>query len=232
MSSEFKKKNFDLNNLEENVNPFNKAQWYRLMKWKEKVEGTGNRNLDYAFDLISGLCSRLDLSDNVRDKSIDVYDDCVDAGILTGRSIEGLVPATVYVALRLEKEVRTSAEVSEAGKVTDKELLRTTRVICKELSVRLPLVSPVDFVPRFSEALKVSDDVVNRCYELLEDCEVVGLCNGPSPTSLCGVCLYIACNECGERRTQRDVGEVVGVTDVTIRNNLKNVRKLLELDSV
>lgn len=231
MSNEFKKKTFDLNNLEENVNPFNKAQWYRLMKWKEHVESTGNRNLDYAFDLISGLCSRLDLSDKVRDKSIDVYDECVEKGILTGRSIEGLVPATVYVSLRLEKEPRTSSEVSEAGKLTDKELLRTTRVICKELNIRLPLISPNDFVPRFSKALKVSEEVSNRCYELLEDCEVVGLCNGPSPTSLCGACLYIACNECEERRTQRDVSEICGVTEVTIRNNLKNIRKLLELDT-
>lgn len=232
MSNEFKKRSFDLNNLEDNVNPFNKAQWYRLMKWKQNVESTDNRNRDYAFDLITKLCSRLELSDTVCDKSENIYKQCVDAGILTGRSIEGLVPATVYVGLRLEKEVRTSAEVSEAGKVTDKELLRTTRVICKELDIRLPLLSPNDFVPRFSKALNVSDGVVSRCYELLEDCEIVGLCNGPSPTSLCGACLYIACNECGERRTQRDVGEVCGVTDVTIRNNLKNMRKLLELDNI
>ena len=227
--NDLKKKSFDLENLEDNVNPFNKAQWYRLMKWKEVVESSGNRNLDYAVDLISQLCSRLDLDNTVVDECVDIYDRCVDEGVLTGRSIEGLVPATVYVGLRLEGVARTSAEVSEAGKVTDKELLRTTRVICKTLGVRLPLLSAKDFVPRFSDSLGVGDDVRVRCYELLEDCEVAGLCNGPSPTSLCGVCLYLACLECGERRTQRDVGEVCGVTEVTIRNNLRNVKRTLDL---
>ena len=224
-----KKRSFDLEHLDGNVDVFNKAQWYRLMKWKEVVESSGNRNLDYAVDLIGQCCSRLDLDSNVRDECIDVYDGCVDAGVLTGRSIEGLVPATVYVGLRKLGVARTSAEVAEAGKITDKELLRTTRVICKELGIRLPLLSPKDFVPRFSESLGVSEDVVNRCYELLEDCEVAGLCNGPSPTSLCGVCLYISCLECGERRTQRDISEVCGVTEVTIRNNLKNVKSTLDL---
>ena len=227
--NDLKKKSFDLENLDENVDVFNKAQWYRLMKWRESVESSGKRNLDYAVDLISQLCSRLDLDDSVCDEAVDVYDACVDKGVLTGRSIEGLVPATVYVGLRKLNVARTSAEVSEAGKVTDKELLRTTRVVCKELGIRLPLISPKDFVPRFSEALEVSDDVVARCYELLDDCEVAGLCNGPSPTSLCGVCLYISCLECGERRTQRDVGEVCGVTEVTIRNNLRNVKSTLDL---
>lgn len=230
MSDDLKKKKFDLNKIEDNVNPFNKAQWYRLMKWKETVESTGNRNLDYAFDLIDTLCARLELSRGIRDKCEDIYDECVEKGILTGRSIEGLVPCSVYVALRLEGIARTSSEVAEAGKITDKELLRTTRVICQTLNIRLPLLYPKDFVPRFSKALDVSEEVVNRCYELLDDCDAVGLSNGPSPTSLCGVCLYIACNECDERRTQRDVGEVCGVTDVTIRNNLKNVRKVLELN--
>lgn len=227
--NDLKKKSFDLDNLDGNVDVFNKAQWYRLMKWREVVESSGNRNLDYAVDLIGRVCSALDLDDSVRDVCVDVYDDCLVKGVLTGRSIEGLVPAAVFVGLRMLGVARTSAEVSEAGKVTDKELLRTVRVVCKELDIRLPLLSPKDFVPRFGESLGVSEDVLSRCYDLLDDCEVAGLCNGPSPTSLCGVCLYIACLECGERRTQRDIGEICGVTEVTIRNNLRKVKSTLNL---
>ena len=55
------------------------------------------------------------------------------------------------------------------------------------------------------------------------------MCNGPSPASICAVCLYVACLECSERRTQRDIGEVCGVTDVTIRNLLKKVKDKLDV---
>lgn len=223
------KKSFDLVDLDSNVSVFNKAQWYRLMKWKEVSEGSGNRNLDYAHELLGGFCVRLELDDGVRDKIFGVYDECFDKGLLKGRSVEVLLATCVFVGLRLEGAVRTSAEVAEVCKVSEKLILRNARVVCKELGVRLPLFSPKDFAPRFCDGLGVSDIVRTRVFELLDDCEVAGLCNGPSPASVCAVCLYVACLECGERRTQRDVGEVCGVSDVTIRNLLKKVKGSLDI---
>lgn len=226
---EVKLKKLDLDDVESNVNPFNKAQWYRLMKWKDARDGTGNRNLDYAFEKLSLFCGKLDLDDDTCEHVCDVYSDCISEGVLTGRSIELLMASALFVGLRLDGMVRTSSEVAEVCKVKDRDILRTSRVICKKLGVRLPLLTPNDFVPRFSEALGVGDDVVGRTYELLEDCEVAGLSNGPAPNSLCAVCLYVACVECGSRKTQRDIGEVCGVTEVTIRNHLKKLREVLGL---
>ena len=76
----------------------------------------------------------------------------------------------------------------------------------------------------------MSDTVKDKCFELLEDCEMVGLLNGRSPSAMAGVCLYLACSICEERRTQRDVAEVAGVTEVTIRTRLRELRKVLELE--
>ena len=224
-----KKKSFDLVELDSNVSVFNKAQWYRLMKWKDDKINTGIRNLDYAFESLSGFCTRLDLDDSVKNRVVDVYDECFEHGLLKGRSVEVLMGTCVYVGLRLEGVARTSSEVAEVCKITEKEILRTTRIICKELNIRLPLVSPKDFIPRFCNSLGVSDIVQTRALELVEDCEVAGLCNGPSPASICAVCLYVACLECSERRTQRDIGEVCGVTDVTIRNLLRKVKDKLDI---
>jgi len=230
--NDFKLRKLDLDDVDGNVNVFNKAQWYRLMKWKDKVEeSSGNRNVDYALDLVNSFSVKLGLDGVVRRRIYSVYSGSVDAGVLTGRSIEGVVGASVYVGLRLEGVVRTAEEVSEVCKVSYKDLLRTSKLICKKLGVRLPLLSPKDFVPRFCDSLGiVDDDVVLKAYELLDDCEVVGLCNGPAPNSLAASCLYLACLGCGVRKTQRDVGEVCGVSEVTIRNNLRKIRKTLELD--
>lgn len=230
-SNDFKLKKLDLSNIDGNVDVFNKAQWYRLMKWRDSVEASsGNRNVDYAFELISNYSVKLGLDESVRGRIYSVYSGSVDAGVLTGRSVEGIVGASVYVGLRLDGVVRTAEEVSEVCKVSYKELLRVSKLICKELDVRLPLLSPKDFVPRFCDSLGVGDDVMSKAYELLDDCEVVGLCNGPAPNSLAASCLYLACVDCGVRKTQRDIGEVCGVSEVTIRNNLRKIRKTLELD--
>ncbi|EQD48835.1 Transcription factor TFIIB, cyclin-related domain protein, partial [mine drainage metagenome] len=41
--------------------------------------------------------------------------------------------------------------------------------------------------------------------------------------------IYIASLQCGERRTQREVAEVAGVTEVTIRNRYKELTEKLNL---
>jgi transcription initiation factor TFIIB len=42
--------------------------------------------------------------------------------------------------------------------------------------------------------------------------------------------LYIASVLCGERRTQREVADVAGVTEVTIRNRYKELAEKLDID--
>jgi transcription initiation factor TFIIB len=54
-----------------------------------------------------------------------------------------------------------------------------------------------------------------------------GITSGKDPTCIAAAALYIASIMEGERRTQREIGEVAGVTEVTVRNRYKElVRKL------
>ena len=49
------------------------------------------------------------------------------------------------------------------------------------------------------------------------------------PTGVAAAALYIASVLLGERKTQRDVAEVAGVTEVTIRNRYKELTEQLEM---
>lgn len=44
--------------------------------------------------------------------------------------------------------------------------------------------------------------------------------------------MYIASGPCGERRTQREVADVAGVTEVTIRNRYKELAMKLDITLV
>jgi transcription initiation factor TFIIB len=44
--------------------------------------------------------------------------------------------------------------------------------------------------------------------------------------------IYIASVLCGERRTQRDVAEIAGVTEVTIRNRYKELANKLDINII
>ena len=62
---------------------------------------------------------------------------------------------------------------------------------------------------------------------LLKISTVVG-CSA-NPTSVAAAAIDISSVQCGERRTQREVAEVAGVTEVTIRNRYKELTEKLNL---
>jgi len=51
---------------------------------------------------------------------------------------------------------------------------------------------------------------------------------GREPTGIAAAALYFASVLLGEKKTQRDVAEISGVTEVTIRNRYKELSENLE----
>ncbi|MCJ2534384.1 MAG: transcription initiation factor IIB, partial [Candidatus Thermoplasmatota archaeon] len=68
--------------------------------------------------------------------------------------------------------------------------------------------------------------------EILKKAANEELTSGRGPTGLAAAALYIATILCGERRTQREVADVAGVTEVTIRNRYKELAEKLDIDII
>jgi transcription initiation factor TFIIB len=68
--------------------------------------------------------------------------------------------------------------------------------------------------------------------ELLKQIAEQELASGRGPTGMAAAVLYIASVLCGERRTQREVAEVAGVTEVTIRNRYKELAEKLDIEII
>ena len=52
---------------------------------------------------------------------------------------------------------------------------------------------------------------------------------GKDPMGLAAAALYVACVMLGESKTQKDVAEAAGVTEVTIRNRYKGLKTVLNI---
>ena len=55
------------------------------------------------------------------------------------------------------------------------------------------------------------------------------LTSGRGPTGIAAASLYVAALINNEKRTQREVADIAGVTEVTIRNRYKELLKKLKL---
>jgi transcription initiation factor TFIIB len=90
--------------------------------------------------------------------------------------------------------------------------------------------NPTDYIPRFSSSLELSPETQSRSIEIIELCQEAELTSGRGPTGIAAASLYVAALINGEKRTQREVADVAGVTEVTIRNRYKELLIELKLE--
>src|SRR5438034_228532 len=143
------------------------------------------------------------------------------------RAIEGVVAASLYAACRQCNVPRTLDEIANSSRVGRKEIGRTYRFMTRELKLKLMPTKPQDYVSRFCSELKLTGEVQSRAVEILKEAQDKELTSGRGPTGVAAAAIYIASILCNERRTQREVADVAGVTEVTIRNRYKELTEKL-----
>ncbi len=212
----------------------NRAQLFRLRKWQRRIRisNATERNLAFALSELDRMASALGLPKSVRETAAVIYRKAIEKNLIRGRSIEGVVAAALYAACRQAGVPRTLDEIAQYSRVDRKEIGRTYRFIARELGLKLMPTSPADYVPRFCAALGLSGEVQKKAIEIIKKAEERELTSGRGPTGVAAAAIYIASILCGERRTQREVAEVAGVTEVTIRNRYKELAEKLGIEII
>ncbi|MBD3202688.1 transcription initiation factor IIB [Candidatus Woesearchaeota archaeon] len=206
-----------------------KNKFFRLRKWQSRISTAIERNLKLALSELKRISSFLKLPKSVEEEAARIYTMAVQRGLVRGRSMESVVAGAMYAACRRHEVPRTLDEVSEASGIEKKEVGRTYRFITRELNINVLPSNPIDYIPRFASSLKLSPQTQSKAIEIVEKAQREELTSGRGPTGIASASLYVAALINGEKRTQREVAEVGGVTEVTIRNRYKELIKELDL---
>ncbi|HDD71514.1 MAG TPA: transcription initiation factor IIB [Candidatus Aenigmarchaeota archaeon] len=207
-----------------------RAQYYRLTKWHKRLIKSKDRNLSFALSELQRIVSFLNLSRSIHERIARYYEEAVNKGLVRGRSIESVIAALTYAVSREFGSPRTLDEISEASGVEKKEIGRTYRYVARELGIRILPADPVTFVPRFCSMLGLSDKVQAKAVEILKKAKKFDVTSGKGPTGVAAAAIYIACVLVGEKRTQREVADICGITEVTIRNRYKELVEKLGIE--
>ncbi|UCF11980.1 MAG: transcription initiation factor IIB [Thermoplasmatales archaeon] len=212
----------------------NRAQLFRLRKWQRRIRISNamERNLAFALSNLDRMSSGMGLPRTVRETAAMIYRKAVSKNLIRGRSMEGVAAAALYAACRQCHVPRTLDEIGHMAHMSRKDIGRNYRYIVRELGLKLMPTSPQDYIPRFCSELTLSGDVQAKTLEILKEATEQELTSGRGPTGIAAASLYIASVLCGERKTQREIAETAGVTEVTIRNRYKELAEKLGIDII
>ncbi len=205
-------------------------KFFRLRKWQYRISTAIERNLKLALAELKRVSSYLKLPKSVEEESARIYTMAVQRGLVRGRSMESVVAGALYAACRRNDVPRTLDELADASGIEKKEIGRTYRFVTRELGITILPSDPADYIARFASALNLSAETQSHSVEILHKAQKSELTSGRGPTGIAAAALYVASLIHGEKRTQREVADVAGVTEVTIRNRYKELLEELDLE--
>lgn len=210
-----------------------RIQAYKLRKWQRRVRVSDSieRSLALALAEVDRMISMLELPRNISEMASLICRLAVQNHIAKGRSIESMAAACIYAACRINRIPRTLDEISQVSRASKKEIGRSyrslIRTILPKLS-RVPPAKPLDYVPRLVSQLKLPGEVQVKAVEIIEAASKLGLTSGRGPIGLAAAAVYLACVLLNCRKTQREIAQVAGVTEVTVRNRYKELIEQLK----
>ena len=209
-----------------------RLQMWRLRKWqiRSRVHSSTDRNLAQAMSELDRLSDKVCISRPIKEKAAVIYRKALDKGLVRGRSINAIAAASLYAACRGSGIPRTLREIAEASLVDRKDVARCYRLLLHELDVHMPIADPLTYVSKIAEKNGVSGKTQGAAIAILREARRKRASAGKDPMGLAAAALYIACLQHNEKKTQKDIAEAAGVTEVTVRNRYKALKKLLSLE--
>lgn len=207
------------------VQSSNMPQLKRMQKWdrRSKFRRGTERNLATALTEIRRMAGSLDVPKSVQEIAGRYYRSAAEKNLIRGRSIDSVAAASLYAALRMSGVPRSLEEIAAVSKVDRREIGRVYKVVAHELGLTLAPVTPQSYIPRFASRLRIKPETEALSLNFVKEAVLREVVSGKDPKSVAAAALYIACILKGEPRTQRDVSEATGVTEVTIRNRYKEL---------
>jgi transcription initiation factor TFIIB len=205
-----------------------------LQMWnnRSQIHSSKERSLQRAFTMLSRIKDRLGLPNHIIEKAAYTYRKAQERGLIRGDTIGSVLAASIYVAARQSGVLRTLDEISESSDVKLKQAARSYRNIVTQLDIKAPMIDHSKYIIKIANKLDFDEKIKRKALELMEQAQKKNILVGKDPVSMAASILYLVnLAEGGQRdRTQAEIAKAAGITEVTVRERSKELRKKLGID--
>jgi transcription initiation factor TFIIB len=209
-----------------------RLQMWRLRKWqiRSRVHSSIDRNLAQAMTELDRLSDKVSAPAAVKEKAALIYRKALDEGLVRGRSIAAIAAASLYASCRITATPRNLREISEASLVNKKDVARCYRLLLRKLNIQMPIADPLIYLTKIAQKSGISGHIQAIAAKIINKAKDRHVSAGKDPMGLAAAALYIACKQANEKKTQKDIADAAGVTEVTVRNRFKNLKRQLRIE--
>jgi transcription initiation factor TFIIB len=203
----------------------------RLRVWDTRTRylTSTDRNLVLAFNELAILKDKLGLSDAVVEKTAYVYRKAQAKGLIKGRSITAFVTASAYASCREMGIPWTIKDITEASNIKRKHLAKAYRLLISEFGYKVPLCDPIKCIAKVANKANLTENTKRQAISVMNEVIEKQIPAGKDPMGLAATVLYLSCLKTGENKTLIQMAHAAGVTEVTVRNRLKDLKIKLKL---
>jgi transcription initiation factor TFIIB len=190
-----------------------------------------DKNRRQALNELNISKDKLGLTDTAVEKTAYLYRKFQKRGFVRGRSIPSVL-AAVYIACREIGISRTINDIATTINIRHKELARIYRILVFELDIKISVVDPMKCIAKVANKANLNEKTVRQAMRIMKDLNDREISAGKNPMSIAATVLYLACIKTGENITQENIANAAGVTGLTLRNRLKDLKKQLQLYNI
>ncbi|KAI9678884.1 MAG: transcription initiation factor IIB [Trizodia sp. TS-e1964] len=206
----------------------------------------GTKALLTAYKEIGAYCDAINIPKIVSDTAKHLFKLVDDAKAFKGKSQDAIIAGCIFIACRQRKVPRTFREVFALTKVPKKEIGRVFKALEKffyaqnkdkvdqvfqkggtvypETSYTTTIsTSAEELCIRFCSHLGLSAACTLVSQELAGKLTTLGALAGRSPLSAAAACIYMASYLMKQGKTAKEISQIAGVSDGTIRTSYKHL---------
>jgi transcription initiation factor TFIIB len=195
----------------------------RFQRTKKHVSDSKEKTIEPALMKIKDVAETLNIPEEAVEDAAMLYRMAAGKGLVKGRSMDAMVAAVIYAACRRMEIPRTLESIAEFFGLKEKDIGRSFRFLFRKLGIKIPPPKPEKFAYHICTKLGLSEEVATQATRILKLARKMGATMGREPVGVAAAAVYMACQEQGIHRTQRELAQAAGVTEVTVRNRYKEL---------
>jgi transcription initiation factor TFIIB len=204
----------------------NKSMINRISVWDKRGRSNGLRTRNWANKEITRVSEILSIPEQVKQRGAEIFRTCEERKMLRGRTTTVFSAACLYAACRENGLSKTLTDFTEICFTRRSDLSAYYRMIIQVLDIKPKIMSPVSYLSRIaSNAVPpLSVSIQKDAIKLLENYKDQA---GKDPVGLAAAALYHCAQRKNLEHTQRVLSMAAGITEVTIRNRINDMKETL-----